>query len=175
MITNLLFRALTLSALSIAFAACTSVSPSDPNDTPETSNGESISSVVMVDQLWLGTGLIREGQAEEIDAPTPPVVVQPPEPTTPTHQCGNTYHFKAGLLRQGVDEALQQCGYALGDWAIGDKDYYIDYPIQSAFTVQIESGVEDVLKVVQSVYGVRGNINAETGLVDFHQVGSGDK
>lgn len=91
-----------------------------------------------------------------------------PTPTKvalPVHRCGTSYTFKVGMLRENLDQAIAQCGYSLGEWHIGDSQYFVDMSVKNAFTVIYESGIEDLLSVVDSVYGVKGTLDPITGLV----------
>lgn len=115
-----------------------------------------------VPQQYL-VGLPEEAIAEE---------VEPIEPE-PSHSCGDQFLFQPGLLRENMIDALSQCGYSLGSWNLGNHEYMIDIPIRSAFTVDIEEGVDDILAVVTEVYGIRGEVDPITKSVHFSRAIAG--
>lgn len=89
-----------------------------------------------------------------------------PDPV-PVHTCGDRFEFKAGMLRENIIDALRRCGYNMGEWSLGTREFMVDIPIRSAFTIDIDSGLEDVLRIVSQVYGIRGDIDPITNSVHF--------
>jgi hypothetical protein len=85
----------------------------------------------------------------------------------PAHSCGERFEFKAGMLRENIIDALRRCGYNMGEWSLGTREFMVDIPIRSAFSIDIESGLEDVLQTVAQVYGIRGEIDPITNSVHF--------
>lgn len=86
----------------------------------------------------------------------------------PNSQCRNTgFTFQPGMLRENLSRVLTECGYSVGEWALGDEDFLIDYPIRGRFTVQMPNGIDDILNVVETEFAVSGRINPITQTVDF--------
>lgn len=101
-------------------------------------------------------------------APAPIVIA--PAVILPSHSCDDSFSFKPGMLRQNLVEALDSCGFAMGDWAIGNSEYLVDFPVRSSFSVTFDRGIEDVMDVVESEFGVLGTINRTTRTVDFQRL-----
>lgn len=96
------------------------------------------------------------------------------EAPAPQHFCRDEFVFEIGMLRQNLSEALLSCGYVLGEWAIGDDDYLIDFPVRGRFTVPITVGIEDVLQVVKKQFGLSAAVNEVTRSVDFYRTPVGE-
>ncbi|MDP2129208.1 MAG: hypothetical protein Q8K97_17740 [Pseudohongiella sp.] len=90
-------------------------------------------------------------------------------PEQPQHFCRDEFVFEIGMLRQNLSEALGSCGYVMGEWDLGDEDYLIDFPVRGRFAVPIAVGIDDVLRVVKTEFGVSASVNEITRTVDFYR------
>lgn len=121
-------------------------------------------SIEPVDPLVPQEATSGEGAIMELLPAVDLIVVE-----SPPHFCRNEFVFEIGMLRQNLSEALISCAYVMGEWAIGDDDYLIDFPVRGSFSVPITVGIDDVLQVVKTEFGVSATVNEVTRIVDFHR------
>ena len=79
--------------------------------------------------------------------------------------CAN-FDFALGLLKANLNRFLTQCGYSIGQWALGDSEYEYDFQIPKAYVLRVE-GLDRLLESVEATYLIRGTRNTLDKTVDF--------
>lgn len=78
-----------------------------------------------------------------------------------------TLTLNKGSLRANLTRIVEDHGYTLVLWELGDEDEYIDWILPKTFTYEVTGGIEEVLRSLQKLYGVQGNANSLDKTVDF--------
>ena len=81
-----------------------------------------------------------------------------------------TIRVEAGSLRVNAGRLLEDCGYRLGRWLLGDGAEVEDLIIPVAYEVQVEGKVWGLLAFLEEAYGVRGRVRELDGAVDFESL-----
>ena len=83
--------------------------------------------------------------------------------------CANI-RVEAGSLRVNAGRLLEECGYRLGHWRLGDGAEFEDLIIPVGYEVQVEGKVWGLLAFLEEAYGVRGRVRELDGAVDFESL-----
>ena len=74
--------------------------------------------------------------------------------------------FSQGLLKPNLESLLADCGYSIGQWALGDQEYEYDFEIPKSYVLN-RVGIEQLLAAVESTYLIRGTRNVLDKTIDF--------
>lgn len=87
-------------------------------------------------------------------------------------RCGNI-RVESGSLRINAGRLLEECGYRLGRWELGDSGELEDLIIPVAYELRVEGEVWGLLAFLEEAYGVVGRVRELDGAVDFEWMEDG--
>jgi hypothetical protein len=76
-------------------------------------------------------------------------------------------NIKKGSLKKNIQREIADCGYLLGQWNFGTEEEYIDWIIPVAYKVNIDMGIFDILKVIETNYQIRAHVHELDKSIDF--------
>ena len=85
----------------------------------------------------------------------------------------STIRIEAGSLRVNAGRLLEECGYRLGRWTLGDGVEVEDLIIPVAYEVRVEGRLWGLLAFLEEAYHVRGRVRELDGAVDFEPLEDG--
>ncbi len=78
---------------------------------------------------------------------------------------------KKGSLMANVERLTQACGHVFGQWLIGDSEYLVDWRVNRERYVENAQGVNGVLELLKTEYGLLGVIRqeGEERTIDYYE------
>ena len=104
----------------------------------------------------------RQAKPKTASAAPAPARVKPRATVCPT------LIVTPGSLYVATARLLSECGYALGEWTLGDEETLLDFEVDEFKAVDNPDGVAGLLKLLRG-YGLLGVIRPGSRLIDIYE------
>ena len=106
-----------------------------------------------------------ERQAKPMTASAAPAL---PDRVKPRATVCPTLIVTPGSLYAATARLLSECGYALGEWTLGDEEILLDFELDELKALDNPDGVDGLLKLLRG-YGLLGVIRPGSRLIDIYE------